>query len=68
MSEEMQKIKDFRKQILVDLYNQCEQDQQHFFNRMYGSIDTIADEKIDWAIQQCEMTIEKNKIKKDKKL
>jgi len=62
-SEALKKIEDLRKKTLVDLYNQCTPEQQNLFNRMYVSIDKIPDKKIDWAIQQCENTVAKNKIK-----
>ena len=45
--------------------DQCTKEQQAFFDRMYGSRDTIPEEKIDWAIQQCERTIAKNKGDKE---
>ena len=67
-SEALKKIENFRKQTLVDLYNQCTPEQQSVFNRMYVSIMEIPDEKIDWAIEQCERTIAKNKTKEDEKL
>jgi hypothetical protein len=35
---------------------------------MYGSIETIEDNKIEWAIQQCERTIENNVEKRDMKI
>jgi hypothetical protein len=35
---------------------------------MYGSIDTIKEEKIEWAIKQCEKTLEKRVEKRDKKI
>ena len=57
MSEALQKIKNYRKQVLTDLYNQCSKAEQDLFNRMYGSLEKISDEKIDLAIQQCERTI-----------
>jgi len=31
------------------------------FNRMYGSVDEIPLDKMDWAIQQCERSLEKLK-------
>jgi hypothetical protein len=62
-SDALKKIEDFRKRALIDLYDQCIPEQQNMFNRMYGSIDTIPNEKIDWAIQQCERTIAKNKTR-----
>ncbi len=50
---------------LHGLLDQCTKEQQAFFDRMYGSRDTIPEEKIDWAIQQCERTIAKNKGDKE---
>lgn len=67
-SESLKKIESFRKQTLVDLYNQCTPEQQNLFNRMYVSIEKIPDKKIDWAIQQCERTVAKNKTRRDEKL
>jgi hypothetical protein len=64
-SKALKKIDDFRRQTLDDLYNQCTPEQQNLFNRMYVSITAIPDGKIDWAIQQCERTIAKNKTKKE---
>jgi len=62
-SESLAQIEDYRRQILKDLYVQCNEAQQSLFNRMYGSVEIIPDEKIDWAIQQCERTIAKNQAK-----
>lgn len=42
------------------LYEQCTEKQQLFFNRMYGSVEKIPAEKIEWAISQCQRTIIKN--------
>lgn len=61
MSESLENIKNFRKDTLKKLLDQCTEPQQQIFNRMYGSLAEIPDEKIDWAIQQCERTIIKNK-------
>lgn len=63
MSESLEAIKEYRHQILRDLLAQCNPNQVDIFNRMYGSIDTIPHEKMDWAIQQCERTIRNNKAK-----
>jgi hypothetical protein len=67
-SEALKRIEDFRRQTLIDLYNRCTPEQQNLFNRMYVSVTDIPDEKIDWAIQQCERTIAKNNEKRDEKL
>ena len=45
---------------LRGLLSQCNPDQINIFDRMYGSIDTIEYEKMDWACFQVEKTIEKN--------
>lgn len=63
MSEALDKIRNFKSQILQELYDQCTPEQQQLFNRMYESTDQIPEDKIDWAIQQCERTVEKNKRK-----
>ena len=65
MSEALDKmdeeVKGVLKKTLKGLYDQCTEEQQGFFCRMYGSLEEISDEKVRWAIQQCERTIEKNK-------
>jgi hypothetical protein len=53
---------------LTNLYYQLTDGQKAFFNRMYGSIETIKDNKVEWAIQQCERTIENNVEKRDIKI
>ena len=63
MSEALNKIRDYRKKSLIDLYDQLTPVQQDLFNRMYVDVEEIPDDKIDWAIQQCERTISKNKQK-----
>ena len=55
-------------QKLYQLYHQLNKTQQSLFNLMYGSIDTIKELKIDWAIKQCERTVEKNVEKRDQKI
>ena len=63
MSEALKKIADFRRAVLRDLYSQCTQAQQNIFNLMYKSLEDVSDKQIDWAIEQCERTIIKNKKK-----
>lgn len=53
---------------LTNLYYQLTDGQKALFNRMYGSIETIKDNKIEWAIQQCERTLENNVEKRDNKI
>ena len=67
MSEALSKIEDFRLQVLKDLYNQCYPEQQELFKSMYFhktrivEWDKMPKDKINWAIQQCELTIKRNK-------
>lgn len=53
---------------LTNLYYQLTDVQKEFFNRMYGSIETIKDNKIEWAIKQCERTLQNNVEKRDIKI
>lgn len=66
MSRTLNEIKEYRKNKLKELFNQCSSAQQDFFNRLHGSLDTIRESSIDWAIQQCERTIKINKDKEEK--
>ena len=63
MSRALNKIEDFKRTILSKLYYKCTERQRHVFNRMYGSLNGVRDDQIDWAIQQCEKTIKANKKK-----
>ena len=63
LSKTLKEIENFKRQKLKELYNMCTIPQQKFFNKMYGSLDDVPEENINWAIQQCERTIEKNKKK-----
>lgn len=59
------------KDILKGLLVQCTEGQQMMFKRMYShknlnlpineAVDKMDPDKIDWAISQCERTVEKNK-------
>ena len=61
------------KEMLKELLAQCTEQQQVMFKRMYSHnnldlpinevVEKMKDEKIDWAITQCERTVENNKIK-----
>jgi hypothetical protein len=63
-------LKNAGKEILKYLLAQCTECQQMMFKRMYSHknlelpindvVDQISDDKIDWAISQCERTVEKN--------
>lgn len=56
--------------ILLELLSQCSEGQVLMFKRMYSSdtskpinevVDSMVDEKLDWAISQCQRTVEKNR-------
>lgn len=63
-------LKNAAKDILKGLLSKCTEPQQMLFKRMYShnrlelSIDEVVDQmdsdKLDWAISQCERTVEKN--------
>jgi hypothetical protein len=70
MSETLDKIKDaerdlgsYKRELLAGLLNQCTEQQQSLFYRMYKSITDMPDKQINWAIIQCENTIKANDIK-----
>jgi hypothetical protein len=62
-SEALARVTEFKKQMLRDFLAQCTEAQVDMFNRMYGSVETIKEDKMEWAIQQCERTVAKNKQK-----
>lgn len=64
-SEALQRIDDFRRQTLQELLDRCEPEQRDLFRRMYGTTNAqeMHPSKIDWAIQQCENTLRKNRQK-----
>lgn len=56
--------------ILKELLAECTEGQQTMFKRLYSNnielpinevVDKMDTDKIDWAISQCERTVEKNK-------
>ena len=51
------------RQALKDLLSECKPEQIEFFNRLYGSVETIDAHKIIRATRQIEQTLLKNKIK-----
>jgi hypothetical protein len=63
-------LKNAGKEILKDLLSKCSEPQQLMFKRMYchknlalpinEAVDQMADDKIDWAITQCEKTVSDN--------
>jgi hypothetical protein len=66
-------IKTLGRDNLKDLLSQCTEDQQMLFKRMYShddlerdindAVDQMPDDKINWAISQCERTVYDNAIK-----
>ena len=68
MSEALDKINKYKYDILKELFYQCTEKQQEFFDHLYPyGIDHIPKEKLEWAIIQCENTIQKNNSKKKSK-
>lgn len=62
MSKSLERIEDFRKQVLQELYDQCTKPQQDLFDRIHPTgIRHMTPDKINPAILLCERTIEKNK-------
>ncbi len=63
-------LKTAAKDILKNLLSQCTEPQQFMFKRMYchknldlpinEAVDQMPEDKINWAITQCEKTVEKN--------
>ena len=65
MSEALDKIDKYKRDILRELLSQCTEKQQEFFDHMYiYGIEKMPKEKLDWAITQCENTVKKNNSKK----
>ncbi len=65
MSEALEKIDKYKREVLKELLSQCTEKQQEFFDHMYiYGIDHMPKDKINWAIIQCENTIKKNNSKK----
>jgi len=63
------KLQDFARDDLKEGLAQCTEEEQHFFKRMYSPddlelpiddvVDSLPDEKLDWAMQQVERTLAK---------
>lgn len=66
-------LKKSAQDILIGLLNQCTPGQQNIFKRMYcdknlelpinEAVMQMDESKMDWAISQCERTVEKNRNK-----
>ena len=60
-SEYMKNAQKQAREHIKELLGQCTEKQRDLFNRIYPmGIDKMPDDKIDWAISQCERTIKKN--------
>ena len=61
-------IQEFARTQLKEMLAKCTEPQQHTFKRMYSHadldldidsvVDNMPEEKLDWATQQCERTLE----------
>ena len=58
-----EKIWAFKQSLLIDMLAQCTKPQQEQFKRIYGDLINIKEDKIDWALQLCERTINSNNNK-----
>lgn len=56
-----EQTEDFKREKLRGVLSKCTEKQIAFFNRMYGSVETIPVDKMDWAYQQVIRTLEKSK-------
>jgi len=67
-SEALNKIEQYRRNVLQDLLEKCTEKQQKFFEKMYGTrkAEDLSTDKIDNAIDQCERTIKKNEANANK--
>jgi hypothetical protein len=63
-SKALARVTEFKRQMMRDFLAQCTEAQVDLFNRMYGSVDKIPEDKMDWAIQQCERTVAKNQTRR----
>ncbi len=55
-----EKSKEYKRELIHEILVQCTEEQKKFFNRMYGSIETIPEDKMKHAYSQCERTLLKN--------
>lgn len=56
------KVTEFSRELLREKLLQTTNKQIRFFNRMYGSINRISEERMSWAYQQVCASIDKNKL------
>lgn len=52
---------DSNRKRLREVLNKCTEGQQNIFNRMYGSIETIPEDKMSWAYSQVMRTLNKQR-------
>ena len=55
----MKTLEKIGREKLKELLAQLPSESIELFNRMYGSVEEIPLDKMDWAIQQCERTLAK---------
>ena len=58
-SNTMEKAMEKVRKDMESMLRKCSPAQQNLFSRMYP--DGVPDDKLDWALQQIERTLEKNK-------
>jgi len=62
MNSAKEQVTEWKREKLRELLSQCTDAQIGIFNRMYKSIDAITNDKMDWAMEQCLRTVEKNNL------
>lgn len=61
IQKEQDRVEEYRRQTLKELYLRLHPNQKEIFNKMYVNVDNVTGEQINWAIKQCERTIQANK-------
>lgn len=54
------KAKEFKRELIREALSGCTEKQISLFNRMYGSIEVIKEDKMRHAYNQCRRTVEAN--------
>lgn len=55
-----EKIKEFKREVLQGLFNQCSEKQQIGFIKKFGSVESVPEEIIEDVIRLCERSIINN--------
>lgn len=61
-------MKKTKKHKIKDLLDRLQPGQVKVFYAMYTAVEAVPEKKLDWAIKQCEITLDNNNINKLKDL